>query len=137
MYKRRLFLDAAFLVALFSKTDTYHEQAKRLFPLMRQAREVWPTEAVLTEFGNAMSAVDRTAATRFVQSCYVAENIHPVPVHEELFQRGLALYAQRQDKAWGLTDCISFVVMHDTNLIDVLTLDHHFEQAGFILLMQP
>lgn len=37
----------------------------------------------------------------------------------------------RADKAWSLTDCISFSVMTERRLSDALTADHHFEQAGF------
>jgi predicted nucleic acid-binding protein len=35
------------------------------------------------------------------------------------------------DKNWSFTDCISFIVMEQEGLIDALTGDHHFEQAGF------
>ena len=55
----------------------------------------------------------------------------------ELFERGCALYAQRGDKAWSLTDCTSFVVMRERSLDAALTADQHFEQAGFKRLMQP
>lgn len=41
------------------------------------------------------------------------------------------LFASRADKAWSLTDCISFRVMAERGLSDALTADHHFEQAGF------
>lgn len=33
------------------------------------------------------------------------------------------------------TDCISFVVMREKNLIDALTADRHFIQAGFRALL--
>jgi hypothetical protein len=33
-------------------------------------------------------------------------------------ERGLDLFAQRQDKNWSLTDCISFVVMQDEQLTE-------------------
>ena len=49
--------------------------------------------------------------------------------------RALALYRDRADKTWGMTDCISFVVMRDHNLSDALTADRHFAQAGFAPLM--
>ncbi len=35
------------------------------------------------------------------------------------------------DKEQGLTDCISFIVMQDMGIIDALTTDDHFRQAGF------
>jgi predicted nucleic acid-binding protein len=30
-----------------------------------------------------------------------------------------------------MTDCISFIVMQDMGIIDALTSDDHFRQAGF------
>jgi hypothetical protein len=53
----------------------------------------------------------------------------------ELFSRGLDLYDERHDKNWSLTDCISFVVMKDFGLMEALTGDRHFEQAGFVPLL--
>jgi len=53
----------------------------------------------------------------------------------DLIQRGKKLYRDRADKEWPLTDCISFVVMHDRGLSEALTADHHFEQAGFRALL--
>jgi len=58
------------------------------------------------------------------------------PLSEALLARGMALYRQRPDKAWSLTDCISFVVMGDERLTEALTGDHHFEQAGFAPLLK-
>ena len=55
-----------------------------------------------------------------------------VPASRELLQRGLALYHERPDKEWQLTDCVSFVVMREESL----TGDHHFEQAGFNALLK-
>lgn len=48
-----------------------------------------------------------------------------------VYQAGFDLFAARQDKAWSLTDCISFGVMAERRLSEALTADHHFEQAGF------
>ena len=61
-----------------------------------------------------------------------------VPCTSDLFARGIALFSSRMDKAWTLTDCVSFVVMHEYGISEALTGDHHFEQAGFnILLGKP
>jgi predicted nucleic acid-binding protein len=58
-----------------------------------------------------------------------------VPPTEGLFREGIALYGRRPDKNWSLSDCISFVVMQQKNMTDALTGDHHFEQAGFKILL--
>ena len=39
-------------------------------------------------------------------------------------------------KEWGLTDCVSFLVMQDRGLTDALTTDEHFQQAGFRALLR-
>ena len=56
-------------------------------------------------------------------------------IDSTLFRRAVDLYRNRPDKKWGLTDCMSFVVMQQENLTDVLTADEHFTQAGFRALM--
>ncbi len=58
-----------------------------------------------------------------------------VHVDRELWQRGWQLHRSRADKEWGLTDCISFVVMKEYNIHKAFT-HHHFEQAGFIRLLK-
>lgn len=91
---------------------------------------------MLTELGNALSALNRVAAVQFVDQCYKTPNIRVVPVDTSLFRRAVELYRSRQDKEWGLTDCISFVTMEDEHLLDALTADRHFSQAGFRAVMR-
>ncbi len=66
----RLFLDTAFLVALLNPKDALHEKAKSNFDGVKKAREVWTTEAVLTEIGNAFGASRRSDAASFIERCF-------------------------------------------------------------------
>jgi len=59
-----------------------------------------------------------------------------IPNSEELYSTALDLYQSRLDKEWGMTDCISFVVMDEIDLDEALTTDTHFQQAGFTALMR-
>lgn len=45
------------------------------------------------------------------------------------------MYERRIDKAWSLTDCISFPAMRAYGLQVALIADQHFVQAGFRILM--
>ncbi|MFE4105043.1 type II toxin-antitoxin system VapC family toxin [Almyronema epifaneia] len=126
MTRERLFLDTAFIQALLNPRDTYHNQAKALFPRVRAASEIWLTEAVLIEVGNALSAYNRQGAVQFIQQCYHTDNIKVVSVNTELLNKSLEFYQARLDKAWGLTDCISFLVMQTNNLTNAVTTDRHF-----------
>ncbi len=135
MNDSRFLIDTVFIQALLNPRDQYHQQAKRWREPVRNAAQVWVTEAILTEVANALSAIDRVNAVRFIQLCYTTKNIQVVNINQQLFIQALQLYETRPDKTWGLTDCISFVVMQEENLIDAVTSDVHFVQAGFRALM--
>jgi predicted nucleic acid-binding protein len=127
----RFFLDTAYVQALLNVRDQHHRQALALYPRVRAAREVWVTEAVLTEVGNALADSRRGEVVQFIERCYITPNIRVVSVDTVLFRRALDFYRERADKVWGLTDCISFLVMQDQGLVDAFTADEHFRQAGF------
>ena len=90
------------------------------------------TRWVLAEVANSLSSPALRGVT--ADFLYVLETLPEVKIADEsdgLYARGLAVYSRRGDKEWSLTDCISFLVMADEGLVDALTNDHHFEQAGF------
>jgi predicted nucleic acid-binding protein len=58
---------------------------------------------------------------------YVAESLH---------RAALQLLQQRLDKSWSLCDAVSFLLMQQHGLLETLTTDHHFEQAGFVRLLK-
>lgn len=125
------FLDTAYVLALLNRHDRFHEAARRWAPRLRAAREVWTTYAVLIEIGNALSRSNRLQAVAFIRASYTTINMRVVEVDTPLLERALNLFASRADKTWGLTDCISFIVMQEHSLSDALTSDDHFRQAGF------
>jgi hypothetical protein len=84
----------------------------------------------------ALSTYNRRLARNFIAQCYQTKNMKVVTVDTSVLIRALQLYEQRQDKTWGLTDCISFVVMHEHNLEEAVTADIHFVQAGFQALLR-
>ncbi len=135
MNGERFFLDTAYVQALINARDQYHGAARTFLARVRAATAVLVTEAVLTEVGNVLARSQRMEAADFIKGCYTTSNIRVIPFDTALFQRALDLYQGRADKDWGLTDCISFVVMQDHALVDALTTDEHFRQAGFRALL--
>lgn len=94
------------------------------------------TEAVLLEWLNALSdaSTRRIAAESYLRVCADAR-IEVVPLQAELMRSAVELYRGRPDKNWSLTDCVSFVVMERRGLMEALTMDRDFEQAGLKALM--
>ena len=64
------------------------------------------------------------------------EGFQIAALSQEMVDQAVALFRSRPDKEWGLTDCVSFVVMKERGLTEALTADHHFEQAGFSILLK-
>ena len=90
------------------------------------------TEWVLMELADALSAPAAcSTAVAFLQAVRVGPLFEVVGYDPAVYRAGFDLFAARPDKAWSLTDCISFAVMTERGLSDALTADHHFEQAGF------
>lgn len=135
MSRRRFYLDTSFVVGLLNPRDEMHAAARRLYGAVRSAEEVWLTEAVLVENGNGLPSVDRGRAGAFLEQCYEAINFRVVGVDTNRMRQALWLYRNRGDKGWGMTDCLSFGVMQEQNLMAALTADEHFIQAGFRALL--
>lgn len=130
-------MDSSFAIALAAPSDQYYKRAKRLSrDIRRQDERIVTTRAVVLEIGNALSKQQhREAALRMLQSIEEDSNIEIVPLSEGLYREALDLYRSRTDKEWGLTDCISFVVMQQRSISEALTADSHFVQAGFQALL--
>jgi hypothetical protein len=94
---------------------------------------------VLTEFLNHYAALGqpfRQRAAQVVHSLQDDADVEVVLQTAVQFAAALTLYAQRPDKAWGLTDCASFLIMQERGITEALAHDDHFHQAGFISLLR-
>lgn len=133
----KFFLDTAYAIALSAVTDQYHQKAEILSrQIETEAIPLITTRAVILEIGNALAKLRyRAAAIELLDSLEEDLNVEIMPLSEELYSQAIELYRQRPDKEWGITDCISFVVMQDYGVTDALTTDEHFNQAGFKALL--
>ena len=55
-------------------------------------------------------------------------------VDESRAEKARAIFFRYRDKDFSFTDCTSFVVMRESKVRQVLTLDRHFAQMGFEVL---
>jgi hypothetical protein len=136
-----VFWDTAAFIALGNTRDDLHQAAIKVSQQLAQAQaHVLTTDAVLIEVTNAFSKVPfRPIAWQLIEAVQASVALRAatiVHVDSELWQRGWQFHRARADKNWGLTDCISFVVMEDYGIGRAFTYDHHFEQAGFVRLLK-
>jgi len=131
------FVDTVGWIASLNRSDNLHSAAVRCFQFLAQSNTpLLTTSLVLAEIGNGLSRLPlRHLMTPFRQRLQQSKRIEIVHVDRSLFERGWSLYEQRPDKEWGLVDCISFVLMQERGILHAVTNDHHFEQAGFVVLL--
>lgn len=133
-----LFADTGYWIALLDPQDTLHSKAIDLSITFTQVQIV-TSEMVLTEILNHFSKRGnflRYAAANFIESLQENPTITIIPQTDSIFQQALILYKQRPDQAWSHTDCSSFCIMQQQNILEALAYDKHFEQAGFIALLR-
>ncbi len=124
------FADSWFFIALLNGADEDH------LPITDFAakldRPLITTDWIVVEVADAFSSPSlRHLYVRLRASLNSPTWCTVLPARRQQVDLGSDLYSRRLDKAWSLTDCISFVVMAQRGLHDALTGDRHFEQAGF------
>ena len=129
-----VFVDTSLYLALFSQDDAWHTEAVAWS--RQNTRPLVLTQFVLIEVGNALSeGPARHLFVDLVRRLRSQPTTEIVPASSGLVNKGLQLFAERPDKSWSATDCISFVVMQERGIAEAATTDHHFEQAGFNILL--
>jgi predicted nucleic acid-binding protein len=130
---KAVFADTFYYIALLDANDSTHETA---VAATRELKSTVTTAWVLLELANTLSASrHRGVFARFLDRLRANPNVIIYEAEREVFDLGVDLYQNRDDKEWSLTDCISFVVMTREGITEALTGDHHFEQAGFSILL--
>ncbi|MBI4690303.1 MAG: type II toxin-antitoxin system VapC family toxin [Nitrospirae bacterium] len=61
----------------------------------------------------------------------ILEMVH---ISQEDFENGWTMFKKYMDKGFSFTDCVSFTVMEQMSIKEVLTFDEHFRQMSFVSL---
>lgn len=125
-----VFVDTFAFIAWLSPKDPAHIKVSGYLEAF--TGRMVTTEWVLMELADALAAPKaRSTAAAFIHSIRNDALFEVLGYLPELHEAGFQLYVDRPDKAWSLTDCISFEAMKLRGLSEALTADQHFEQAGF------
>ena len=129
-----LFADTSFFVAFLNAHDKHHTSADNY--MANHAGGIVSTDWVLVELGNYFATgLNRPLFAPFIIQLRKDPRFSIVRANDTCFDLGVDLYDRRLDKRWSLTDCISFIVMQRQGIEAALTADHHFQQAGFEILL--
>ncbi len=128
------FADTVGLLALWDRSDQWHEAAERAFALLAQNKTaLFTTSFVLLECANAAARrpyrgeVDHLRA----EMEHGGFLIHPT---QEDWHSAWEAFAQGGADRAGVVDHVSFIVMRRLGMKHAFTNDHHFGTAGFEVL---
>lgn len=129
-----MFLDTSGLLCLADDTEPRHLDA---VAIAQSVHKAVTHSYVLSEFVALANSrrIDRRLALRFLDGVRQEPKIEIVYVDEPLHLKAMDLLRGRFDKSWSLCDAVSFELMERIGLTEALTTDHHFEQAGFVRLL--
>jgi uncharacterized protein len=130
-----MLLDTSGLLCFHHRAEASHAEAVQFF----QAAPLRLTHNyVLAEFIALAQArgLPRQPALAFVADLQDNTAAQVIYVGEALHRAAVAHLQQRPDKDWSLCDAVSFLLMSEHRILEALTTDHHFEQAGFVRLLK-
>jgi predicted nucleic acid-binding protein len=134
------FVDTSGWAAWADRNQLFHAQALAAFgEVWNQGGRLLTTPYILAELTALLTRplrIPKRQQIQLLDDLRSDPSVEIVPVDAILESAAWQLWRSRPDKEWTLVDCICFVVMEQRGLIEALTSDHHFEQAGFIRLLK-
>ncbi|MGB7415812.1 MAG: PIN domain-containing protein, partial [Thermosynechococcaceae cyanobacterium] len=135
-----VFVDTSGWASLFVVNETYHPQATAYLQaaLQNQHRLVTSNYVIaeLVALLHSPLRQPRSQIFQIIDAIKTVAYVEIIHIDLEADTASWSLCKSRQDKAWSLVDCASFVLMEHMDIRDALTRDRHFEQAGFIRLLK-
>lgn len=135
-----IFVDTAGWGHLLDPSQAFHHGASAIYRRARQeGTRFLTTNYILAELVALLTSplnVPRPKVIAFIAGLKSSPQVEIVHIDPTLDMQSWRLLTDRPDKDWSLVDCASFVVMRQFGLLEALTTDHHFEQAGFVRLLK-
>ena len=135
-----LFVDTSGWIEVFGKNNPQHNDAIIYLDYAIQHHHVIvTTNYVIAEFvgrGENSCKMSRQALLDAVGSILILPNIEYVHVGEESHKAALTLLRNRLDKQWSLVDATSINILWVRDIENVLSTDHHFDEAGIKKLLK-
>jgi uncharacterized protein len=133
-----VFVDTAGFLALWDAADEHHRRAVNLqTELAGKGRRFLTCDYIVDETVTLLLVRhSHGAAVDFLRTVTASESLHLEWTSSDRFHAAAGFFARHHDKAWSFTDCVSFALMHELNIQDCFTTDHHFRQAGFHPLLE-
>jgi predicted nucleic acid-binding protein len=133
--KPLVFLDTGAIYSLADPNDRDHAAVSEAYN--SNGRTFVLHELILFEaFSLLTKRLYKEAALRTVGAFRLSSRVEKIPLTPDLLEAAWQRCRRFADKEWDWIDCVSFELMERRGIRDALSLDRHFAQAGFSLLVR-
>jgi predicted nucleic acid-binding protein len=130
-----MLLDTSGLLACLDASESRHVKAVECYD--SRARRLTHNYVLAELIALAQARrLPRAPVIRFVAQLAEDRDIEMIWVDQDLHLQAIHLLAAQLDKSYSLCDAVSFVIMRNRGIQEALSTDHHFEQAGFSILLK-
>ncbi len=129
-----MLIDTSGWLCVLHKDEPEHEKTVRLY---NDAPVLVTHSYILAEFVPLAQVrkFPRQSNLTFTQRILDDTDVKLIWVDEGLHRQAVQLLLERDAKTYSLCDAVSFIVMSKLGIAEVLTTDKHFEQEGFVRLL--
>ena len=135
-----IFVDTSGWGNLVDKSQPYHQLTMQLYrQAKQQEKRLITTNYIITEVVALLTSplrIPRPKIIGFVNSLKQSRYVEIIHIDPHKDHDSWLLLSNREDKQWSLVDSSSFIIMKERGILEALTNDVHFEQAGFIRLLK-
>ncbi|HHO55482.1 MAG TPA: PIN domain-containing protein [Trueperaceae bacterium] len=128
-----IFIDTGAFLARYLSQDQYHEQAIRLWNKLETSQQSICTSNFVVDETITLLArkVSYSFAAQKAKLIFSSNILEIIRVDAKLELQAVQLFEKYADQKVSFTDCVSFAIMRQNNIDEVLGFDKHFEYVGF------
>lgn len=129
-----IFIDTSAFYALMDRSDSYHQQAKKLWTFLLDEEITFKTTnyIIIETLALLQNRLGFDAAHLYSND--ILELVDILWVDEPRHTLAFELWLSLGRKKLSLVDCVSFITMRHYRLENVFGFDRHFDQQGFKIL---
>jgi len=137
-----IFVDTGAWIAVTDTFDQYHYQAVKIYALLkRQQKRFVTTDYVIDETVTRLRYdAGHSSALRYLDLLALAQETGTLRIvynTEAIFQKAITVFRRYDTVDISLTDCVSFVVCQQLEILYAFSFDKHFPIMGISLCGLP
>jgi len=137
-----IFVDTGAWIAVTDTFDQYHRQAVKIYSLLKKERKRFvTTDYVIDETVTRLRYdAGHSSALRYLDLLALAQETGTLRIvynTEAIFQKAITVFRRYDTVDISLTDCVSFVVCQQLEILYAFSFDKHFPIMGISLCGLP